>query len=144
MTKRIQKIDIDTAASAAGCILITIPPSTINQFRAEAKRDKGRSPWTMLYLWLRSEHGAGAVDDRLNRTCTLHNRTRVGYITMETLRKIERIRLSKAFLVGRRRPPTSQELSSALSWSDLAVGPMTTDPNTGFHLVGDGLFVLPE
>lgn len=130
------RVEVSVVASSLGLSVIQLPNPMLRSFQTEAKRN-GKSPWTMLYLWLCRSHNAG-------RNETLHNRARVGDLTMEKLLDVERTRINAAFRAESGRPPTAAELRETLMWSNIGGGPMTTEPGTGRHLIGEGLFVLPE
>lgn len=127
------RIDISDSARSLGLSVMQIDKGTVAKLRSDASKKNGIPPWDMLYLSLISEHGAKG----------LHNRVRVGDLTMETLLDIERARLRNTFRARIGRTPSAQELRQELSWSNINGGPMTTEPTTGRHLIGDGFFVLP-
>lgn len=135
------RIDVAAAAAVAGVSLILLPRNVLSAWLTEARRN-GRSPYTMLYLWLRREHGAGAIDDQNKQACTLHNRTRVGDLTMSTLIDIEHTRLQRASRAKFGHKLSPSELRMASFWTNAGGGPMTTDPSTGRSLIGEGLFVI--
>lgn len=125
------RLDVSAAAAALGLSVIQIPQETASVFRIDARRNRC-SAWEMLYQWLSKDHGDDA----------LHNRTRVGDVTMDMLCDIESSRLRFA-IRQKGKSPSDKAVREALSWSNMGSGPMTTNPTTGAHLVGEGLFVLP-
>lgn len=133
-----RSVEVSAVALALGLPLVVVPDRDI---KLGVKRT-GLSAWSVLYRWLREAHGAGTVDDRRGRMCTLHNRTRVGDLTMMELCDIECVRIGKLFKQQRGRAAKSSELRDAMNWTNLNAGPMTTDPTSGRHLTGSGLFVL--
>ena len=130
------KIEVAVAAASLGLDVITIPARLLGSWKATAEREC-RASWTMLYDWL----SKGRDADYHGRA---HNRTRVGESVMQQLLDIERVRLRKAWRIRHGHSPSAKELRKALMWSNLNSGPMTTDPRTGRHLIGDGLFVIGE